>query len=259
MYSSRRTRSKSVAMPAWSPRVRDASSVAESSCFCSSRCSCPRSASFASITCMPFAMSSTSTAACTRALASKTRVRSDCENGNLFTETASEPLHEHDGSALVVIELSLLSRQVRYAAFDETALDEPVLRARGEHEDPLQLLFARPRLDLGQQALTRARAAKVRVHGEAGELARSLLGEGIERGAADDHAVVLEHHEAPDLALEQIAIALDQRAVGLEGLDQLEHAADVLQPRRAQVLDGIGGQHGPHALPREELEQQAVV
>ena len=87
-------------------------------------------------------------------------------------------------------------------------------------------------LDAAQKAFAGAGIAIFGMHGEAGELAGAFVGERIQRCAAHDHAIVLEHEEATDLHLEQLARALDQRAIGLERLDQLQDAADVVDARR---------------------------
>ena len=44
-----------------------------------------------------------------------------------------------------------------------------------------------------------------RRHGQRGHLAGARLGVGVERGAAEDHAVVLDHREIGDFALDQAA------------------------------------------------------
>ncbi len=67
---------------------------------------------------------------------------------------------------------------------------------------------------------------------------------------------MLDHQEIADLRFQELAAALDERAVGLERLDQRQHAADILDARRAELLERIGGDHGADAALREELEQQ---
>ena len=85
------------------------------------------------------------------------------------------------------------------------------------------------------------------------------FGIGIERGAAEDHAVVLDDGVVADVALDFGAVALDQRAVALERLDQLQDAADVVGGRLAQALELLVDDHRADAVVREHLHQQRAV
>src|SRR3970040_2753956 len=202
----------------WRP-ARGIESAALSSCFCSSRWTRARSSSFLSMTLMPLAISNASTTTFTSTPASRRRARSDSVTGRMVMSPLN-PLHQHDRAPLVVVERAFLAWQLAHAHFLEAALHEPVLGARGEHEQALQLRAARARFDLGQQPLAGARVAEIGMHDEAGELTRALAGERVERGAADCQLIVLEHHEAPDFPLEPVAPALDADAFGLERLGQ---------------------------------------
>ncbi len=88
---------------------------------------------------------------------------------------------------------------------------------------------------------------------------RRLARERVERGAADDDAVVFDHEEAVHFALEQFASAVDQGALGLQRFDQLQDAADVVDAGRAQALDLVGGDHAARTAVGEEFEQQRAV
>ena len=85
------------------------------------------------------------------------------------------------------------------------------------------------------------------------------LGVGVERRAAEDHAVVLDHRVVADVALDLGAVALDQRAVLLERLDQLQDAADVVGRRLAQALELLVDDHGADAVVGVDLHQQRAV
>ena len=70
---------------------------------------------------------------------------------------------------------------------------------------------------------------------------------------------MLEHDEPADLLLQQLAAAAHQGAVGLQRLDQLQDAADVVDCRTAQPLELVGGDHASGAGVGEELDQQCAV
>ena len=122
-----------------------------------------------------------------------------------------------------------------------------------------ELQLARARLDLVHQRLAVALAPEVRMHGQRRELADLLLGKRVQRGAADDRAVVLGDDEALDLGLQPLARAAHQNALLLERLDDREDAADVVDRRAAQVRERRRRDHRAHAVAREELEQQRAV
>src|SRR5437868_13892360 len=88
--------------------------------------------------------------------------------------------------ALVIVERVLLVRAVGDRGGAKAALEEPVRRLGGEHEEAGELEAARALLDLVQQRLAVAVAAEIRVDGQRGELADALLRERVERRAADD-------------------------------------------------------------------------
>jgi hypothetical protein len=60
------------------------------------------------------------------------------------------------------------------------------------------------------------------------ELGHLLLGEDLERGAADDHSVALDHDEAIELHLEALAAAPDEDALVLHRAEQRRERTDVL-------------------------------
>ena len=77
--------------------------------------------------------------------------------------------------------------------------------------------------------------------------------------AAEDHAVVLDHRVAGDVALDLGAVALDQRAVALEGFDQLDDAAHVVNRGLAQLLEFFIDDHGAYAVVHIDFQQQCAV
>ena len=78
--------------------------------------------------------------------------------------------------------------------FVEAALDEPVRGARGEHEQFLQCLGLGDADHVVEDGLAVAAVAALRVHREAGQFGGGLVGERVQRGAADDAVVVFQHH-----------------------------------------------------------------
>ena len=85
-------------------------------------------------------------------------------------------------------------------------------------------------LDALEQPFAIALALNIGVDRQTGELAHGLIGERIECGTAEDHAIVFDHGEVGDFAFDQAAVALDQRAVFLERSDQSDDAADIVLP-----------------------------
>src|SRR5690625_5518092 len=63
----------------------------------------------------------------------------------------------------------------------------------------------------------------------------------------------------PDLLLQEISGAPDQHPGGLQGLDQPEDAADILDGGRANALIGLGADQGADAIPGEQLSQQRAI
>jgi hypothetical protein len=98
-----------------------------------------------------------------------------------------------------------------------------------------------------------------RIDGQACHFGHFLFREGIERGAAEDHAIVLDDGEIVDFAFDQLAAALDQRAVGFQRLDQLDDAADVLNCGLAQAFQVLVRDHGAHAIVGEQFQQGRAV
>ncbi len=81
------------------------------------------------------------------------------------------------------------------------------------------------------------------MHGQCGKLSGLLAGKGIQRRAADDHAVVLGDDEALDLHFQPLARAAHQHALILQRLDDGQDAADVVDRRAAQVGQRRGRDH----------------
>ena len=110
--------------------------------------------------------------------------------------------HKNLRLALPVIQRLLLRGQRRDVGLVEAALDEPVRGARGEHEQFLHPLRLREAGHMVEDDLAVAAVAALRVHREAGQFGGGLVGERVQRGAADDAVVVFQHHEARDFALQ---------------------------------------------------------
>ncbi|MNI67000.1 hypothetical protein D3C73_1226020 [compost metagenome] len=70
-------------------------------------------------------------------------------------------------------------RQIVDGGRHEAALDEPVRRARGQHEQPLGAGGARTRLHVAQQDFAFAGALPFGVHDQAGHFGHLLVGEGV--------------------------------------------------------------------------------
>ena len=140
---------------------------------------------------------------------------------------------------------------------------EPQAGARGEHEQLAQALADGALLEEGHQLAAAVALAVVRVDGDAGDLAGRLLalehGQRVERRAADDHAVALDHRELRDLVLELLARAAHQDAFLLQRLDQLDDAAHVLDLGGADLFVGVVGDQRARAVAGEQLLQQGAV
>src|SRR5438105_3710089 len=165
-------------------------------------------------------------------------------------------LEKHLRAAAPVVQRLPARRQRRDVGGAEALFEEPVRGVRGEREHAADAQRPGTLLAGLEEILAVACVAIALRHRKAGELGALFLLEGIKRRAADDDPVVFHHLEVADLRLEQLAAALHQGAVGFERLDEREHALHVLDARRAQLLDGGGGDHRAHARVREELEQQ---
>src|SRR3954462_13687970 len=165
-------------------------------------------------------------------------------------------LQEHLRPAPPVVERLALRRQRRHFRRSEALLEEPVRRVRGHGEDLAQLLRLGTLFAGSQQPLAVAGVPVVGRYREAGEFGALRVRKRREPGAAGDRAVVLDDDEVPDLGFEQLAAALHQRAFGFQGLYERQHAADVFDARRPQLLELVGADHGADAGGREKLEQQ---
>src|SRR5882672_2696571 len=169
MPLSRRTLSK-ISASAWScPAASGRESAALSSCFCSSTWMRACSSSRWSMVLMPLTISKASIITFTATPPSSKRVRSDSENGTFRIGRRLQTLDQHHRPALIVVEQPLLARQLVHAHFVKAALDEPVLGACRQHEQPLELRAAHPPLNLGQQPVAGPLIAKIGMHDEAGE------------------------------------------------------------------------------------------
>ena len=66
-----------------------------------------------------------------------------------------------------------------------------------------------------EQAFTIALRLRVGTHRQASHLSHFFSREGIERGATENDAVMLDDREIVDLAFNQFAAPFDERAIGL--------------------------------------------
>src|SRR5262245_37457953 len=155
-------------------------------------------------------------------------------------------LDQHLGASLKVIQSLLAGRQGVNHRFGEAVLDEPVGGASGEHKQLAHALPARLAFHSPQQTLAGSGVAVFGMHRQTNEFPRARVRKRIQSGAADDDAIVLEHEEASDLDLEQLAWSLDQGAIGLERFDKLQNAPDVVNPGRPQLLERVLAHHRAH-------------
>ncbi len=166
---------------------------------------------------------------------------------------------EDFGTTLPVVQSLFLHRQVGDLGGFESALAKPVRGASGQHEQPLQALLAGAAFDMAQQGVGAAAVAVARVHGDAGQFAHALLGERIERGAADDGAVAFQQDEAFDLHFQPLARAPHQGTVFLQRSDQFQDAAHIVDGGGPQPFVNIAGDQGAHPVAGEQLQQQCAV
>ena len=131
--------------------------------------------------------------------------------------------------------------------------------ACGQHEDAAQAHGARALLNALEDALAIALPLALRRDGQCCHFGRFGLRVGVERGAAKDHAVVLDHGVLAGIALDLGAVALDQRTILFERLDQLQDATDVIDGGLAQALEFFVDHHGADAIVHIHLEQQGAV
>src|SRR6185503_2727571 len=161
--------------------------------------------------------------------------------------------------ALVIVEGLLLLRQVGDGCAAKAALQEPVGRAGGEHEQARELEPPCARLDLAHQRLAIPYAPEIRVHRQRRELSDPLVRERIERRAADDVVIVLRDDEPLDLRLQPLARAAAEDTLLLQRLDDRQDAAGIVDGGIADVRERGRRHHGADAVAREELEQQRAV
>src|ERR1700682_3500465 len=174
-------------------------------------------------------------------------------------EASDQRLFVDERAPLPVVEIALLFGKRRRIAFDEPALDEPARGARGEHEQARKPELASALLDLVQERLAVPFAAEIGIHRQRGELARLFRRERVQRGAADNDAIVLCHHEALDLHLEAFARTPDEHTLVLERRDDRQNSSDIVDGRAAQLCQRCGGDHGSDAITGKELEEERAV
>src|SRR5690606_19552029 len=115
----------------------------------------------------------------------------------------------------------------------EAALAEEVGRLGREHDELLEAGLSRALLDRADEHLAATGLAELVADREAGELARLLGGERVERGAAEEQPVALDHHEAIDVVFEELPRAVHEEPGLLERLEDPQDRRYVAQPRGA--------------------------
>src|SRR5689334_13532448 len=101
-------------------------------------------------------------------------------------------LEKHLRTAAPVVHRLPLRGQRAHVAGAKALLDEPMRGMRRQREKLAQLERLGALLAGEEQPFAVAGVAIVGCDGEAGEFRALVLGEGVERGAAADHAVVLD-------------------------------------------------------------------
>ena len=113
--------------------------------------------------------------------------------------------------------------------------------------------------DALEHALPVSLALHVGADGQRSHLGSSGFGVGVQRGAGEDHAVVLDHRVVADIALDLGAAAFDQRAVFFKRRNQLQDAAHVVFTRFAQFFELFVHDHGADAVVHIHLQQNRTV
>ena len=94
---------------------------------------------------------------------------------------------------------------------------------------------------------------------DGGHLGRARFGVGIQRRATKNHAVVLDDGVVGHVALNLGAVALDQRAVFLKRLNQLQDAGHVVGGGFAQLFQLFIDHHRADAVVDVNLQQQRAI
>jgi len=131
--------------------------------------------------------------------------------------------------------------------------------AGGQHEHAGAAQGAGALLDALEQFLAVARALALGRDGDGGHFCGLGFQIGVQGGAAEDHAIVLDHGVAGNVALDLGAVALDQGAVFLERLDQLDDAAHIVDGGFAQLFELFVDHHGADAVVHIDFQQQRAV
>ena len=108
--------------------------------------------------------------------------------------------------------------------------------SRGQHKNTLQPLRACTLLNALEQALAVALRLTLRGDGEGGHFACALFRVGVERGAAKNNTVVLDDGVVRCVAFDFGPIPLDQDAFALQGFNQRDDAAHIINGRLSQAF-----------------------
>ena len=106
---------------------------------------------------------------------------------------------------------------------------------------------------MGEQSVAAATAPIVRMHRDAGQLRHRFFAVGVERSAGHHHAVAFDNAEVVDLVFQQLPRTAHQHSLGLQGFEQLQQAADVVDPGGAGDLVGFGRDQGARAVAAEDV------
>ncbi|MNP38736.1 hypothetical protein D3C76_1322700 [compost metagenome] len=97
------------------------------------------------------------------------------------------------------------------------------------------------------------------MHRHAGHLANLLFREGVERRTGDGEVVALNNGELVDLHLQLLTGATHQDPLLLQGANQLQNAADVVDGGATDLLGALHHNLRPDTVAGEQLLQQGTV
>lgn len=129
------------------------------------------------------------------------------------------------------------------AAIANTRLLEPVGGARGEEEQLVDPPVPRFKLQKIQQAVPAPAAAVARVHRERRHLRAPVLLVRVQRRRADAPPVALHHREHREVPHQLRVLPGEQRAVELEGPEELRDVGAVVEAGVPHALVHVHGHH----------------
>ena len=99
----------------------------------------------------------------------------------------------------------------------------------------------------------------VGVDRQAGDFPGLFFLGGKQRGTSDDHPVSLHHHELVDIHFQRLPRARHQYPFLLQGGDEPDNAADIVDGGPPQSLVAVRGDHGATAVAAEQFDEQSAV